>query len=218
MNPAPYETFPALEAQAWLRHGFTQRVEGLNVQVEREEALAKLDSHHREAIAQIGLAGKTFITAQQVHGDTVVRVDTGTKAPVPNCDGLVTNDPGVVLGIYTADCGAIFLADPAHRAIGLLHSGKKGTELKILSVAIETMQREFGSNPADLIVQLGPCIRPPHYEIDFPAQIAEQASIAGVQSYSDCGRCTAADPATYYSYRRELGKTGRLLSVLGYAS
>jgi copper oxidase (laccase) domain-containing protein len=81
-------------------------------------------------------------------------------------------------------------------------------------VAIEEMRTEFGSRPADLIVQLGPCIRPPHYEIDFARQILADARAAGVQEVHDCGVCTACPPARYDSYRRELGKTGRMLALL----
>ncbi len=218
LTAAPHETFSSLAAEAWLRHGFLQRVPGLDVRVDREAALARLDDYHCAAMANIGLAHKKFVTAQQVHGNNVVRVDSNSTSPIPNCDGLLTNDPNIALGIYTADCGAIYLADPEHRAIGLLHSGKKGTELDILTVAIEKMTTEFGSDPAQIIVQLAPCIRPPNYEVDFAGQIAAQATAAAVSHYTDCGKCTAADLETYYSYRAELGKTGRLLAVHGYAS
>lgn len=63
-------------------------------------------------------------------------------------------------------------------------------------------------------MQVAPCIRPPHYEIDFAADILRQAREAGVQDVHDCGTCTASDPDTYYSYRREKGRTGRLLALL----
>ena len=76
------------------------------------------------------------------------------------------------------------------------------------------MQREFGSDPARLIVQLGPCIRPPLYEIDFAAAILAQARTAGVRAVHDCGTCTGANVERYYSYRVERGKTGRLLAFL----
>ena len=218
MNAAPFETFSSLTAHSWLRHGFIQRTPQIALQVEREIALERLRESHQAAIAEIGLATKTLITAQQVHSQNVERVDRNSIGVRAECDGLLTNDPQISLGIYTADCGAIFLADPEHRAIGLLHSGRKGTELGILSVAIEKMQQEFGTDPRLLTIQLAPCIRPPHYEIDFAADIQHQANSAGVKNYHDCGACTASDLEKYYSYRRELGKTGRHLSVLGYAS
>jgi polyphenol oxidase len=215
---APYETFPSLDSLPGFRHGFLQRVPGLAVEVAREEALARLRPHHLAAIAQIGLVERRFITAEQIHHHHIARVDRHTSALVAGCDGLLTDDPTVALGIYTADCGALYLVDPIHRAIGLLHSGKKGTELAILSLAIAAMRDAFGSAPHQLVVQLAPCIRPPHYEIDFAADIARQARSAGVVHYQDSGACTAANLEKYYSYRREKGQTGRLLAVLGYAS
>jgi copper oxidase (laccase) domain-containing protein len=120
----------------------------------------------------------------------------------------------MALGIYVADCCAIYLVDPVKRAIGLLHSGKKGTELGIAERAVETMAREYGSQPADLVAQLSPCIRPPQYEIDFAAEIVRQLHRAGVPQVADCGANTAADLDRYYSYRMEKGRTGRLLALL----
>ena len=101
--------------------------------------------------------------------------------------------------------------------MGLVHSGKKGTELGIASKAIQRLRERFGSEPADLIVELSPCIRPPHYEIDFAAKILEQLRAAGVQQIHDSGVCTACDIDRYYSYRAEKGKTGRMLALLGLA-
>jgi copper oxidase (laccase) domain-containing protein len=66
-----------------------------------------------------------------------------------------------------------------------------------------------------MIVQLSPCIRPPHYEIDFADQIRQQCRALGVQHIHDSGTCTACDLSRYYSYRAEKGKTGRMLAVLG---
>ena len=77
------------------------------------------------------------------------------------------------------------------------------------------MVERFGSNPAELIVQLSPCIRPPHYEIDFAAEIIEQCRAQGVLQIHDSGVCTACDLHRYYSYRAEKGKTGRMLALIG---
>jgi copper oxidase (laccase) domain-containing protein len=87
--------------------------------------------------------------------------------------------------------------------------------LAIAAKAIEQMGQRFGSNPADLIVELSPCIRPPHYEIDFAAEIVNQCRAAGVKKIHDSGTCTACDVGRYYSYRSEKGKTGRMLALLG---
>jgi copper oxidase (laccase) domain-containing protein len=107
--------------------------------------------------------------------------------------------------------------EPLQRVLALLHSGRKGTELRITSVAIEKMVREFGCDPEKIIVQLSPCIRPPHYEVDFAAQIVQQCREAGVQQVTDSGTCTACHVDRYYSYRLEQGKTGRMLALLSWA-
>lgn len=118
------------------------------------------------------------------------------------------------MGIYVADCCAVYLADRRHRAFGLVHSGKKGTELQVVAKAIALLRDEFSVAPHDLVVQLSPCIRPPHYEVDFASQIVGQCRAAGVEEVHDEGRCTACDLTRYYSYRAEKGRTGRMLALL----
>src|SRR5690606_6124672 len=126
---------------------------------------------------------------------------------------------GQFLGIYVADCGAVFIADPVKRACGIVHSGKKGSELGIAGEAIAAMKANYGSDPSDLTVQIAPCIRPPAYEIDFAARIVDSCIASGVPASQihDCGICTTSDPERYYSYRMELGKTGRLFGVIGWS-
>ncbi len=211
---APAEFFPALSALEKVRHAFLQRVPGLEVKVDRDEALVRLAALHEQTRATLGFAGMPLITATQVHGRAVAKVEAATAVPVQNVDALITNQPGVCLGIYVADCCAIYFVDPVRRAIGLAHSGRKGTELQITTAVIEALHEQFGSEPRDLVVQLSPCIRPPHYEVDFAAEIVRQAQAAGVVQVKDCGICTACDLERYYSYRLEKGKTGRLLALL----
>ena len=216
----PAEHFSALEAVAGLVHGFTLRVPGLEMSHDKAEALARLDGIHREIRSGHGLDAMPFMTAQQVHGKqiAVIRSAPTENNCFQNCDGIVTDQPALCLGIYVADCCAVYLVDPVRRAIGLVHSGKKGTELGIVSNAIETMATQFGSRPSDLIVQLSPCIRPPHYEIDFASEIVRQCGEAGVVAVNDCAICTACDLKRYYSYRAEKGRTGRMLAFLALAA
>jgi copper oxidase (laccase) domain-containing protein len=211
----PFEQFPALVRQK-AAHGFTQRVGGINVTADKVEALRRLDGVHREIRDAIGLGDKPFVTAQQVHGNRIGTVDqplTGDRC-FDDCDGLITDQPGVCLGIYVADCCAVYLVDPVRAVIGLVHSGCKGTELGIAPAAVDLMTARFGSAPADLIVQLSPCIRPPHYEVDFAAEIARSCRARGVIHVHDEGVCTACDLRRYYSYRAEKGRTGRMLALL----
>jgi copper oxidase (laccase) domain-containing protein len=210
--PASVETFPALAALPGVRAAFLTRVPGVNVDADRETALTRLKPVHDELIACLGFASPAI--AEQVHGNGVAVIDSLPPHPLAGMDGLATATPGLTLGIYVADCAAIYLVDPRHRAIALVHSGRKGTELNILARAISTMRENFGTNSADLIVTVSPCIRPPHYDVDFAATIAQQAREAGVVNFLDAGTCTASHPDLYYSYRREQGKTGRMLALL----
>jgi polyphenol oxidase len=210
------EQFPALGPLRDIVHGFTTRVAGIDGSHEKVEALARLDGVHREIRQRQGIGHVPFITAQQVHGTRIGVVDRATAGDqcFNRCDGLITNQRGVCLGIYVADCCAVYLIDPLRNAIGLVHSGKKGTELGVVSNAIRAMDEHFGSLAADLVVQLSPCIRPPHYETDFAAEIVRQCRDLSVVAVHDCGVCTACDLNRYYSYRAEKGKTGRMLALL----
>ncbi|MFL6519812.1 MAG: polyphenol oxidase family protein [Chthoniobacterales bacterium] len=213
------EHFPALSALPEIVHGFTLRVPGIEMSQDKGEALARLDTVHRKIRAEDKLGAAPFITAQQIHGKEIAVVNVALSADkcFANCDGIIASQAGICLGIYVADCCAVYLVDPVRRAIGLVHSGKKGTELGVVPNAIETMAAQFGSRPADLVVQLSPCIRPPHYEIDFAADIVRQCRNLGVNSIHDSGVCTACDLTRYYSYRAEKGRTGRMLAFLALA-
>jgi copper oxidase (laccase) domain-containing protein len=212
MTDVPVQTFPALEDLALIRHGFTLRVPGLDVKTDRETALERIAGYHQTVLH--GLGPRTLRIAQQIHGNGVAAVDRGSPERTPGVDALITNDPEVVLGIYVADCCAIYFVDPARAVIGIAHSGRKGTEQNIAGMTLERMVADFGSAPEDLVVQLSPCIRPPFYEVDFAAQIVTQLQAGGVQRIYDCGENTGEDLERFYSYRVERGLTGRMLAFL----
>jgi copper oxidase (laccase) domain-containing protein len=211
----PFEQFPELSAANVCRHLFTRRIPGIDVSHDKAEALSRLDAAHAEIRAAHGLDTQPLITAEQIHGADIMVVDPVTvNRHFDGCDGLITRHSGIVLGIHVADCCAVFIVDPKTPAIGLVHSGRRGTERNIAGNAIRQMADRFDSEPANLIVQLSPCIRPPHYEIDFASDIVEQCRSAGAQYVHDTGVCTACQPELYYSYRAEKGKTGRMLALL----
>ena len=220
----PFEQFPALSAIGICRHVFIQRIPGIDVSHDKAEVLERLDAAHREIRNATGFGDWPMFTAEQVHENKIAIVDRAVASAVlsgvdggefPACDGIITNQRSVALGIYVADCCAVYIVDPKTPAIGLVHSGRKGTELGVVTNAIRQMIERFGSDPASMIVQLSPCIRPPHYEVDFAAEISRQCRTLGVQHIHDSGICTACDLGRYYSYRAEKGKTGRMLAVLG---
>ena len=219
-----FEQFPALSAIKVCRHVFVQRIPGIDVSDDKAEVLARLDVAHREIRKATGFGDWPLFTAEQIHGNDIAVIERAVASAVPSgvsghefsgCDGIITNQCSVALGIYVADCCAVYIVDPKRPAIGLVHSGRKGTELGVVTNAIRQMIERFGSDAAELVVQLSPCIRPPHYEIDFAAEIRRQCRALGLQHIHDSGTCTACDLGRYYSYRAEKGKTGRMLAVIG---
>lgn len=217
MNSSLWMTFPLLETLAGFRHRFVLRHPTISVDDDRAAVVAKLWEWHGQQAAELGFAPRSLCIAEQVHGAGVAVVEHAATTPLIGVDGIVTATPGLVIGIYVADCGALYLADPVTGACGVVHSGKKGSELGIAAEAIRKMQEHFGSDPRDIRAQLGPCIRPPAYEVDFAAQIRDSCLEAGIlpEHYDDCGICTSSDLQRFYSYRMEKGRTGRLLALLG---
>jgi len=198
-----------------VRAEFIGRIPEIPTSTDKEEALAHLSANHREAARSLGFE-ETF-HAEQVHGAEIAVINHDTSRWSTGVDGLITHTSEVLLGIHVADCGALYLVDKRTGALGLLHSGKKGTELNITGQAIAMMEQHFGTRAEDLTAVLAPCIRPPHYEVDFGSEILRQAVAAGVpqDQVHDSGLCTGADLERFYSYRLEKGNTGRMLALLG---
>lgn len=217
--PLRFEQFPALSAIGICRHFFTQRIPRIGVSHDKAKVLERLDAAHSQIRNAIGIGDWPLFTAEQIHGNNIAVIDSFSHSrrgrEFPACDGILTNQRGIALGIYVADCCAVYLVDPKTSAIGLVHSGRKGTELGVVTNAVRQMIDRFGSDPANMVVQLSPCIRPPHYEVDFAVEIIRQCCAFGVKQVHDSSICTAWDLDQYYSYRAEKGKTGRMLAVIG---
>ena len=197
------ETFPALQLFG-VRHGFSTRSEG---------PLETLDSDLNAAFTAAGFPMVDAVHAEQPHGNRAQAVFTPLGIRVPDIDAMATSVPRLPLVVRVADCGPVFFYDPTHQAIAVAHSGRKGTEGNIVRETIACLRETYETEPENLIVQLGPCIRPPHYEVDFAAEIGRQAKACGVCHFHDCGACTASHLDRYYSYRAEKGKTGRMWAV-----
>lgn len=195
-----------------VRAVFIPRIPGIDVDADRETALARLAPAHREVLRQRGFDPDRLAFASQVHGaEVAVAHGAGMHTGV---DALVTRDPGLVLCIHVADCAAVFIADRRGRAAGLAHSGRAGTEMNITGRTISVLCAEAGADPSDLVVHLSPCIRPPLYETDFAETIVQQARAAGVDDIRDDGICTGREVGHFYSYRIERGRTGRMLAAM----
>ena len=119
------------------------------------------------------------IQGHQVHGSRVAIIDRPwmTREELEGYDAFITNLPGVAIGVRTADCVPILLFDPVHRVIAAVHSGWKGTVLKISQGVIDMMEEVFGTNPEDLRAVIGPCIGPDSFQVG--EEVAEKFKDAG---------------------------------------
>jgi len=213
----PVETIGVLEGVAGLAHGLLGKAAGVEVGVERAEAIERLRPAQEEALRGMGIAPGCLVTCDQVYGARVRRVGLGDGGrEMAACDALVTAEAGVALGILVADCCPVWVVDPVRRAVGLAHAGRRGVELGVVPATVAALHGLVGSEAEDLVVVLGPCIRPPHFEIDMPGLLVEQLLGCGVpgEQIHDHGACTYTEAEKYYSYRREEGRTGRMMGVL----
>jgi YfiH family protein len=179
----PYITFPVLSAQPFIKHGFSTRLGGvsngifssMNFGVDTspyQDEPANIKENYIRIAESIGVDPHSFVISKQVH-KTNIRIvtenDRGKGLFIPTdyseIDGLITDKPGITLVTKYADCVPLFFVDPKNKAIGLTHSGWRGTVQKIGKVTVEKMQETFGSNPEDIIAVIGPSIGPECYEI-----------------------------------------------------
>lgn len=210
-------SFPLLERENKILHGFISRISGVDTLVDRETAIERLLPYQLRLMDEHGFHGLPLATGEQVHRAEVAVLADGEPLPafpIRGVDALVTNRTDITLGIYVADCAAVYFFDPESNVIGLAHAGKKGTLAGIAARTLRTMQLSFGAEPSNVIAQISPCIRPPHYEVDFANDLRRHLTTEGVRVIDDCGECTAANSERYYSYRRDKGRTGRMLAVL----
>ena len=193
--------FPDLEARGLL-HAFTLR------------SFPPLISADVPQILQEAGLPKDYRMGEQTHGTGVAVVNLGGDGKViPAVDALITREKNLSLVIRVADCGPVWIHCKKTGAIGLVHSGRKGTEAGVVGVTIRRMREEFGSEPSSMMALLGPCIRPPHYDVNFAGEILRQLKTEKVGKVVDSGLCTASDLTRFYSYRTEKGQTGRHFAV-----
>lgn len=198
---------------------FITRIPGIPTTTDRAAVIAALTPTHEAVLAEGGIATKMLRRAQQVHGNKVALVgDIGCSYPVEGVDGLFCGGKAdCCLGIYVADCAAVWIYDTVSQSRALVHSGKAGTQQNIVGETLKSMYKVLGVHAESCIAVISPCIRPPHYEVDIVTQIKQQLEEAGIapENITDSGLDTAADLDTFYSYRVEKGNTGRMLALFG---
>ena len=140
------------------------------------------------------------VQAHQVHGDRVAMVESAdlTREDLEGFDALITDVPGVAIGARTADCIPVLMYDPVRRAVAAVHSGWKGTVLKIAAKTLSAMFREFGTRPADILAVIGPGIGPDSFQVG--PEVA--------RAFLDAGFPEAGLPGTYSSDRPVISDRG----------
>jgi purine-nucleoside/S-methyl-5'-thioadenosine phosphorylase / adenosine deaminase len=227
-------------ALAGIRHAFFTREGGvssglyasLNGGVGSNDEAADVAENRARMAAALGVEPPRLLTAHQIHSPHVVVAETPWLPQArPRADGIVTRTPALAIGVSTADCGPILLADSEARVVGAAHAGWRGALAGIAEATVEAMER-LGAARWRIRAALGPMIRQPNYEVgpdliarfaaadpaskpfftaasrpshalfDLGGYVAFRLRRAGVTHIEDLGLCTYAEPARFFSYRR----------------
>ncbi len=197
----PYLSFPVLSEISFLKHAFSTRLGGvssdifssMNFGVDAftvKDDPANIMENYTRMANSIGVDPHSLVISRQVH-KTNIRVvnenDRGKGLFSPTdyeeIDGLITNQPNITLVTKYADCVPLYFVDPKNKAIGLTHSGWRGTVKKIGKITVEEMNKNFGSNPKDIIAVVGPSICVDCYEIG--EEVAEEFKKAFPKNYEN---------------------------------
>lgn len=184
-------TSPLLADTPGIRHGFSTRQGGvskppfaaLNLGVGRGDDDQAVLENYRRFCGVTGTDPRQVVLSKQVH-ETSVRLctaaDAGKGLLSPRdytADALITNEPGLPLVVFSADCGIILLHDPVQQAIGAVHAGWRGCAGGIVEKAVLAMQEAFSSSPGDLLAAIGPCIGQCCFETDADVPEAMRAAL-----------------------------------------
>jgi YfiH family protein len=214
-------TFPSLDATGLVDHFFSTRIGGhstgdcaeMNFNFRREADARAVTANYRRAAAILG-GGRTiddFVITRQTHSDHIRRVTAADRgqgvtrpADYSAVDALITNVPGIILTVYTADCVPVYLVDPVHRAIGLAHSGWRGTASKIAAKTLAAMHDAYGTDAADCVCAIGPSICRDCYEISEDVAAAFRGAFGA-------NAASLLEPARSGHYLLDLWAAGRLI-------
>lgn len=175
-----YFTFNGLENTGIVKHCFSSRLGGvskghlstMNLSYMRGDEKECVDENYRRIAKVLGCEIEDIVCSDQTHTINVRKVtadDKGKGIVKPrdykDIDGLITNEPGIALATFYADCVPLYIVDPVHHAIGLSHSGWRGTVKRMGAVTLKKMEEEYGTKPQDVYVAIGPSICQDCYEV-----------------------------------------------------
>ena len=186
-NGVTFLAYPAFENLPEIIHCFSTRLGGvsegifssMNLSFTRGDNENAVRENYRRLGAAVGFAPEDVVSSDQTHTTNVRLVgaeDRGNGITRPrtfhDTDGMITNVPGVVLATYYADCVPLYFVDPVHHAIGLSHSGWRGTVHRMGKATLEAMNREYGTDPVDVVACIGPSICQDCFEVG--PEVAEE--------------------------------------------
>ena len=186
-------TFDNLTQTGMVKHGFTTRHGGvstgfygtMNMGFSRGEDRAPVAENYRILARALELDENAFVAAQQTHTTNVLKVTAKDKGcgvtkdrTYHDIDGLMTNEKGINLVIFGADCVPVFLLDTKNKAIGLAHCGWKGTADRMAEKILQEMMAAYGTNPKDIVAAIGPSIGKCCFQVDDPVVNLFRAQIA----------------------------------------
>ncbi len=249
---------PSLKKIPNLVHGFTTRQGGVSEGLFTSFNLGwatgddddRVQENYQRLAEEIGVNHDRISGVRQVHSGEVKKVDEQTDLAglmVVNADAMVTDLENVILSIRVADCFPILMIDVRHHAIGAIHAGWRGTLAQVVPHTIETLKKEYGADPGELIMVIGPGIGFAKFEvslgvaslfegqmeltqgeyletetsayIDLAAINSKLARNHGIRPDRiwNSGLCTYSDQKRFYSYRRDGKHSGRQVGFIGWA-
>ncbi len=188
-----YYTFPAFDAVPFVRHGFSTRLggvsegicESMNLSFTRGDDPQRVRENFDRFCTAVGLDSHNAVVSAQEHHTVVYNATAADRGRgvlrergYTDIDGLLTDEPDVVLFTQYADCVPLFFADPVKRIVGTAHAGWRGTAAKMGAVMIERMVSDYGCRREDILAAVGPSIGPCCFEVDEPVRSAFAEAIA----------------------------------------
>jgi YfiH family protein len=237
VRPQIFAHIPQLVAGISTRHGGVSSLayQSLNLGVHTDDDPEAIESNLSLFCSDLGISPESLARSYQVHGAEIWQ--TSVPGYQSGYDAIVAEKPGIIAGVGIADCCPILLADPVRQVAAAIHAGWKGTVAQIVSKTASALIAA-GSNPADILSYIGPCISLENFEVgdevaeqfvhkekrgdrwhvDLKATNAAQLRDVGINQIEISAYCTVVDNDLFFSHRKEKGVTGRMLAVIGWVN